>query len=143
MFCTQCGHKLNDTAFFCPQCGVRVGSNRRSSEASSPPVRVILSQPQEVRPPAPTHSKKRSLPKLVPLFSFIGFLAGLPASYFFQDPFIREKLSLVDYIKLLPDIISDKSTGTNFTTPIIASCLIGAILFGVVGYFIALSKKSS
>jgi hypothetical protein len=139
MYCTQCGHKLNDTAFFCPECGFRRGATR---EPDSPPVRLILSQPQEVRPPAPTHTKKSSVPKLVPLFAFVGLLAGLPVSYYFQDPFIREKIPIAEYIKLLPDILTDRSTGMDFTTPIISSCLVCAILFGVVGYFIALSRKN-
>jgi len=102
-----------------------------------------LSQPQEIRPPAPTHTKKRSVPKLVPLFAFIGLLLGLPVSYYFQDPFIREKVSIEDYIKLLPEILTDRSTGTNFTTPIISSCVVCAVLLGIVGYFIALSRKKS
>ncbi len=54
MFCENCGHKLSDTAKFCPACGTKVpgrdGVGVSATPVASPPVER---QPEAVATPAP------------------------------------------------------------------------------------------
>ena len=76
------------------------------------------------------------------LFAIAGFIIGIPISYWFQPKIIRAKLSLTDYIKTIPDFFSGQDSSNafgDFSGNLILSCVIFAVLFGVIGYL--LDKK--
>lgn len=68
----------------------------------------------------------------------IGFLAGIPLSYLFQNGLVRNKLSLGDYIAKLPDIIGaagDRNDMAGIVVTLVVTCVIFAIVgFGVSKY---------
>ena len=80
----------------------------------------------------------------------VGLLLGLPLSYFFQAPMIRNKMPLSEYIKMLPQIISTNPAGIgefeasmigNPPAVLIVTCLVCAFLFGLAGYLIERNRR--
>lgn len=72
--------------------------------------------------------------KKTPLFAIIGCIFGLPMSYYFQPDIIQSKLTLSQYIGKLPDVLGDSSG--NYVMPVVMSCVIFALVFGVAGYLV-------
>ena len=70
MFCQKCGHKLEENAKFCTECGTEVARNEKASALS-------------VAEQKPVQKKKRSVKKMVALFvtlgvlSFVLFIGGI------------------------------------------------------------------
>ncbi|MDR1977295.1 MAG: hypothetical protein LBQ42_01020 [Synergistaceae bacterium] len=87
------------------------------------------------------------------VFGIIGFVAGIPLSYFFQSPLIR-KIPLTQYLKAIPRMLFD-SGGTpeeramasamvgDPVAVLVATCIVCAALLALVGYFIDQSQKTS
>ena len=90
-----------------------------------------------------SNSSPRSFSKAWGL-GFLGFLVGLPMSYFFQVPLIRQKVSWGGYITHLPDIFKEIFQGRpgagDVLSPIIMTCLVCAAIFAFIGY--TMDKKA-
>jgi hypothetical protein len=82
------------------------------------------------------------------MFGVIGFLAGIPLSYFFQPPIIR-KLSLSEYVSNIPGMLTAKTSpgdaalvGGDPVAVFWMTCVITAAIFALARYFILRSKGS-
>ena len=87
------------------------------------------------------------------VFGIIGFLAGIPLSYFFQSPIIR-KIPLIEYLKLIPEMLTDSGGGTSEqramvsvmvgdpVAVLVVTCIVCGVLAALVGYFIDRSQKT-
>ena len=64
MFCQKCGHKLEENAKFCTECGTAVARNEKASDLS-------------VAEQKPVQKKKLSVKKMVALFVTLGVLSLL------------------------------------------------------------------
>jgi hypothetical protein len=88
------------------------------------------------------------------IFGVLGFLAGIPLSYFFQSPLIR-KIPLTEYLKLIPKMLTDSGKMTpearamdsavlgNPIAVLVVTCIACAVLFALMGYFIDHTQKTS
>lgn len=75
------------------------------------------------------------------LLALVGFILGLPLSYFFQSDFIRSKFSIGEYIGAFPRLLT--SGDSNLIIPIAISCVICAVMLGIVGHFMDLAEKKN
>jgi len=71
------------------------------------------------------------------IYGIIGFLLGIPLSYFFQAEKIRAVYSLPQYLIKLPEILSSKNT--ELFVPVILTCIISTVIFALIGN--AIRKK--
>ncbi|MDR1873948.1 MAG: FHA domain-containing protein [Synergistaceae bacterium] len=93
------------------------------------------------------------------VFGIVGFLAGIPLSYFFQSPLVRIKMPFVDYLKLIPAILLGSGGTPKGAAPevqamgtalvgglvavIVATCVLCAALAAMAGYYVDQSRKKS
>ena len=68
------------------------------------------------------------------ILGIVGFLMGLPLSYFFQPEKLRAVYSVTDYLGSLPDLLS--SDKGDFASPIIITCIITTAIGILIGYFL-------
>jgi hypothetical protein len=95
------------------------------------------------------------MPKKSRQYAFIGFLGGIPLSYFFQSPLVRKAFSLLEYVLYLPKILFEalfisKSLDQKMLEQFIAGdvvavlftvCIICALIGGFAGYYIDQSRR--
>lgn len=74
-------------------------------------------------------------------FGIIGFLLGIPLSYFFQPEKLRAYYSITKYLAELPNLIASKQG--DFLSPILITCVITTVLGVIVGIFIRQKDKES
>ena len=72
------------------------------------------------------------------LFAVIGFILGVPVSYYFQSELIRAKLTLPEYLTKLPNAICNiiqepDKEGFRFILTILISCVVLAIIGKALG----------
>ncbi len=72
-------------------------------------------------------------------FAILGIILGIPISYYFQPPIIQNKLTLFQYLGRLPAVLSEGNG--DFVGPILLSCVLCAIVLGIVGYFMDQSSN--
>ncbi len=65
-------------------------------------------------------------------YGFIGFLIGIPLSYFFQAEKLRAMLSLPQYLAKLPEMLSGQNS-KEFVSPVVLTCIITTTLFAFIG----------
>jgi hypothetical protein len=71
------------------------------------------------------------------LFALVGFLAGIPISYFFQGEMVK-KLSLVQYVKALPQMLGDITKPKawdflgDYVLTLLFTCVVCAFLGGAI-----------
>ena len=113
-----------------------------------------------------TNATQPTLPKPIIgriVGSVVGFIVAIPTSYFFQDSMIRSKMSLGDYLEMLPKLFTSSSSGgsksgdsldrafnniaqnigENIMTTLIITVVAGLVIGFVVGYLIDKSNASS
>lgn len=61
---------------------------------------------------------------------FVGFLLGVPVSYFFQSEMIRAKLTLGSYLGHLPQLLS------NYPKDMIPPVLLSCAVLGFIGWLV-------
>jgi hypothetical protein len=92
-------------------------------------------------------------PSKAVIFGVVGFVAGIPLSYFFQAPLIR-KIPFTEYLKLIPGILfgpggtpEERAMVTALMGDLVAvlvmTCVICAFLLAMAGYFVDQSQKKS
>ena len=70
---------------------------------------------------------------------FVGLLVSYPISYYFQPGALRAKLTMVDYISHISDVVGDPHLRSA-----VIMCLIGCpIVGGVIGHLINNNAKKS
>jgi hypothetical protein len=86
--------------------------------------------------------------------AFMGFLAGIPLSYFFQSPLVR-KMPFSRYLALIPGELLGSLIRTseqqamnnaivgNAVAVIIGTCVVCALILGGISYFINKSREVS
>ena len=70
-------------------------------------------------------------------FFIIGAILGLPLSYYLQPQIVRQKISLLDYVKKIDMIFKAEDLIGNIILSVIVFAIIGAI----IGYFIDRDAK--
>jgi hypothetical protein len=87
------------------------------------------------------------------VFGIVGFVAGIPLSYFFQSPIIR-KVPFIEYLRLIPEIVfgsggtrEERAMGTalmgDLVAVIVVTCVICAFIAAMAGYYVDQSRKKS
>lgn len=79
--------------------------------------------------------------RLTVIFIIVGILLGIPFSYYLQPDIVQVKLSLGEYLKNFLNVVTDDSG--DFLTPVFLSCLIGAIIGGIVGNLMDRKRSDS
>ena len=78
MFCQKCGHKLEENAKFCTECGTAVAPlapNLTKNPIQNPVMPPVGTATPPPFPQPPVQKKKRSVKKMVALFVTLGILS--------------------------------------------------------------------
>lgn len=78
MFCQKCGHKLEENAKFCTECGTAVAlsaPNLTKNPIQNPVMPPVGTPTPPPFPQPPVQKKKRSVKKMVALFVTLGILS--------------------------------------------------------------------
>lgn len=75
------------------------------------------------------------------LGALVGAVLGVPLSYYAQPGSIQMKLTLPEYLARLPTVF--EKANLDYIFPIILTCVLCALVFGVAGYFVGQSKRST
>ena len=84
--------------------------------------------------------------KTLPIFigGLIGGILGIPGSYWFQSSYIRQKMSLGEYVKALFEAFAGKmELAEGMFSNIMISCVVCALVGGFVGFLVSYSKSNS
>jgi hypothetical protein len=88
------------------------------------------------------------MPQRARRYAFIGFLSGIPLSYFFQSPLLKKAMSLFGYVIRIPQILfeflfvsrtPDEQILVGFLVGdvvgvLVTVCIICALIGGFAGY---------
>ena len=91
----------------------------------------------------PEQTQKKSGSSSLPLVGgIIGFILGIPISYYFQPGIIRVKLTCGDYVSRLPDMIGNilkqpDDLGIKILLTLVITCIVTAAIGGLIGKAIA------
>jgi hypothetical protein len=94
-------------------------------------------------------------PKRARKYALIGFLCGIPMSYYFQSPLLQKAMSLIDYVFAVPQMLFEslfafKSQGQrameqallgDFAAILITVCVVCALIGGAAGYYVDQSSR--
>ena len=85
-------------------------------------------------PPEKTKKKASSLPLIG---GIVGFVLGIPISYFFQPGIIRTKLTCGEYITRLPEMIADTlKNPDDLGIKVLLTLVITCVVLSVIGWLI-------
>ena len=85
--------------------------------------------------PAKTSKSKGPLPQIL---GIVGFILGVPISYYFQPGIIRVKFTCGQYVSNLPDMIRGilkhpDDVGIQVLVTLVLSCVVLSVIGGLIG----------
>ena len=113
--------------------------NENQNQPQNQPQNQYQNQPQYQYPPQQAAKPPVAAPLIL---GFIGFLLGIPLSYFFQPGLIRAKFTCGEYITNLPQLLegilkNPDDLGIQILLTLVITCAVTSIIFAVIGHAIA------